>query len=328
MRKAIQLSAGIAIAAGGVYVFLHGADLDKLGNELASANIWLVLFCAVMSIFSLVLRAVRWRLILPPSKGAHTNDLFSHTVIGFMVNNILPARIGEGVRGFLLWKKNGFPAAVSVGSLVLERVLDVLVFMLFFAVPVLALQTLDNLRHAAFAVLAIVLMVAIMLALCSRYPRIIAGGVRILRHVTPKRFHERINTLGIDLASVLDWTFSLRRVAGVIVLSIAIPLSYAIGIVILANDYQSFGLMRGLFVLAFAVVGTVIPLAPGYVGTLHATMLQSIVLLDLPIDEGRALAVLFHAVGYIPVTLVGFIYFLKADMSIKEVSKMQKALEE
>jgi uncharacterized protein (TIRG00374 family) len=155
IKRIIQLTAGLAITVAGLYVFLRGSDMGQLARELRSADPYALLLCCGMSILSLVLRAIRWRIMLPQIEGAHTKNLFSHTAIGFMVNNILPARAGEAARALLLWRKNGYSPAVSVGSLVLERLVDVLVFTLFFAVPALLLPELDAIRKPGWIALLV-----------------------------------------------------------------------------------------------------------------------------------------------------------------------------
>ncbi|MBD3393786.1 MAG: hypothetical protein GF418_16770, partial [Chitinivibrionales bacterium] len=231
-------------------------------------------------------------------------------------------------RALLLWRKNRYSAAVSVGSLVLERIIDILVFMLFFAMPILALPRLAKLAHLAWATVVFVALSAAALALCARHPGLILRLVDLLRHVTPKKFHHRISAIGTDLASVLDWTYSPRAVFAVLTLSLLVPLCYALSLMLLVGNFAAFGIYQGAFVTSFAVMGAAIPLAPGYVGTLHATVLQGYLLLGFDHHVGRAMAVLVHAVGYVPVTLVGFIYFLKADMSFREISHAKEALEE
>jgi hypothetical protein len=61
---------------------------------------------------------------------------------------------------------------------------------------------------------------------------------------------------------------------------------------------------------------------------MHATVLQGLAFLGIGQDAGRAMAVLYHAISYIPVTLVGFIYFLKADMSLSEMSHAKDVMKE
>lgn len=323
MRRSsvIQSVAAVAISSGALYIFFRGTDPKNLLHELSSLSAPTIFACAALSIISMIFRSLRWRLLLPDAPGTHKRNLFSHTIIGFMVNNIVPARVGEAARILLLWKKNSYPLATSAGSLVLERALDVLVFLPMFALPVIFLPRLRGLLVFGWLVMGIFVMGVLLLAICGFYPGIIPFITKRLSFMLPKRFHVRLEDIGRDISLVLYWIKLPIPALLVIVLSIAVWLSASFSVVLLAGKFSSFGILEGMFVISFAVVGCAIPLSPGFIGTLHAAVLQSLVLLGLDPEAGRALAVLVHATGYIPVTVVGFIYFLRADLSFREISK-------
>jgi glycosyltransferase 2 family protein len=327
-KRILQTAVGIGLSGAGLWLFLRGSDLHRLGAELAATQPAIILAATALALGTLYLRAFRWRLILPAVSGTHTKNLASHTIIGFMVNNIVPARVGEAVRAVLLWRRNGFSPSVSIGSLVLERAIDTHFFMLFFLLPALQLPVLHQLAPIGWLLAAAWVGGLIALVVCSMHPIIIAKCVAACRMFLPKRFGSQLDKIGKDLASNLAWTHSWRRVLGVVSLSMIIPLCYTLMIILLVGDTATFGLLQGCFMVAGAALGAAIPLSPGYVGTMHATILEGFDLLGMNPERGRALAVLFHAIGYVPTVLLGLIYFFKSQISLKEISGAQKALEE
>ncbi|MBD3391323.1 MAG: hypothetical protein GF418_04680, partial [Chitinivibrionales bacterium] len=89
--RVFQLVAGFAIGGAGLYIFLRGADLAELGRELRATSPAILAICFFLPLISLVLRAIRWHYMLPAVDGAdRRKGLFSHTIIAFMLNNILP----------------------------------------------------------------------------------------------------------------------------------------------------------------------------------------------------------------------------------------------
>jgi uncharacterized membrane protein YbhN (UPF0104 family) len=82
-----------------------------------------------------------------------------------------------------------------------------------------------------------------------------------------------------------------------------------------------------LFAQAAAAFGAAIPLAPGYVGTLHAALLQGLVTFGFDPEKGRAVAILYHALCYVPVTLLGLIFFFQTRLSFKELSSARESIE-
>ena len=94
------------------------------------------------------LRAVRWSSLIAPIKRVSVLNLFSATMIGFMANSVLPARIGEVIRPVMVARKEKIKMTTSFATVVMERIFDVLsiiVFasLLFFFLPS---ETLHNKR--------------------------------------------------------------------------------------------------------------------------------------------------------------------------------------
>ena len=84
--------------------------------------------------------------------------------------------------------------------------------------------------------------------------------------------------------------------------------------------------MGSLFAQAFAAFGAAIPLAPGYIGTTHALVLSAAKAVGMSADSGRALAILYHLVNYVPVTAVGLFYFFRLKVNFKRITHAKQEL--
>lgn len=328
LGKVTQFVLGCAIAAGGLYVFLRNVDIGRLKAELSTASATGLTMCAVLAVLTLGLRAVRWRVLLPATDGTHKANLFGHVMIGFMVNSILPARAGEAVRALLLWRKNGYSPAVSFGSLIVERLIDVIVFMTFFVLPIYLLPALAEHRPWAHAVTGLIAAMVAGFVFYAAFDRSIGRIARRLTGLLPERFRGAAHRIGMQLGTTLHWLSSPRRVAAVAVLSIMTTACYPLMMVILLDGTKSFGLLEGMFSQAFAALGAAIPLAPGYVGTLHATLQYGLKLLGVDAEPAAALAILYHAINVIPVTIVGMYFFFRTDMTFREISGAKEQLQD
>lgn len=324
--RAVQLLAGVVIAFAGLSLFFRKVDIDRLLIEISSVSPWALFACACLSIVLIVLRAARWKHILPRMEGTHEKNLFSHTIIGFMINNIVPARMGEAARAFLLWRDNRYPAAVCLGSLVVERAIDLLVFMLFFVIPVMMLPQLELLLPVAWIVLAIIIVVIVVFMLYALFAGNTSRAAKRLLNVLPGRLNKTVSKVSVQLVSNLDWIFSFQRTLSVIGLTLGISFCYSAMMIILAGDYRSFGVVYSLFAQSFAAIGSAIPLAPGYIGTIHAALLYGLNLVGVEEEKGRALAILFHAINYMPITLLGLFYFFRAKISFSEIDRVKREL--
>jgi uncharacterized protein (TIRG00374 family) len=323
-----KAAAGIAIAAAGLAVFLRGVDTRILAAELMKVRPLSVAISCVLVVGSIYIRALRWRLFLPNGTSIPTKDLFSHTIIGFMLNNIIPARAGEAGRALLLWRHNKVPVAVCVGSIIVERVFDTLLYMVFFMTPVLLIEQLAGLRPLAVTLGMIIGGVIVALIFYRAFPVFVAAvGGRLLVFL-PRKFRSPVAKISRDMTSTLTWISSWRQIAMIIGYSILIGLSYSLTIVALAWSLVPISPLKSLLIQSFAALGSAIPLAPGYVGTIHASLLQGMVLIGVEEEKARAFAIIYHALTYIPVTALGLYYFFKAKISFGEITHARAQLHE
>lgn len=324
----VQYLGGAVIAGVCLYIFFRGVDFGKLMIEFRKSNPFAMAAVAALSIISLWFRAIRWRILLPNQPPAHKRKLFGIVVISFMANNVLPARMGEAARVLLLWRKNGYPVFVSVGSIVAERMWDTLTLMAFFCLPVFLLPQFARFLPWAFLLSAIVAGCALCMVLYRLFPGPTKSVAGFAVKAAPLKIRPRIMKIGGELASNLKWLWDPGRVLAIVTLSIIIELSYGVIFQLLADKPMEFGLLRSLFVQAFAAVGAAIPLAPGYVGTIHATILQGCISAGLDENQGRAIAILSHALSYLPVTALGLWYLLRTDVTFKEISQAQENIKD
>jgi len=334
LSKILQTVAGLALAAGGLYIFFRnsgdgeGAIFETLVREISGTSVTAVFLCAGLAALSIYFRALRWRITLPDAgAAAHKRGLFAIVAVSLMLNNILPARLGEAARAVLLWKRNGYPIAVSIGSLILERTLDIMAYLLFLFVPVFLSPALSaNLRgihpvaivvvwlsFAAFVVMALTFL------LYAFRPHWFNGVALRIICCLPAKISAPARKIGSELKSNMYWIFSIRKSACVAVLSVATALCYSSMLLALAWGTGAVSFLDSLFAQAFAACGAAIPLAPGSVGTLHAVLLQGLVITGMEVGKARALVVLYHAVGYVAHTLIGLIFFAALNMKFREI---------
>jgi uncharacterized protein (TIRG00374 family) len=121
----------IAVIALIVYVF-YRMDLDwgKLGSDLTHYDLVWLLPALVIYLLGYYIRGGRWVVLLAPVKKCKFKSLFPTLLIGFMMNNVLPARLGEFIRAYLNGKKEGISSSASLATIILERLFDGLTMVL------------------------------------------------------------------------------------------------------------------------------------------------------------------------------------------------------
>jgi uncharacterized protein (TIRG00374 family) len=269
------------------------------------------------------LRAARWRLLMSPFAAVRTERLFRIILIGFAVNNVLPLRLGELVRTFLLRKSHGVPIASTLATVLIERLLDVFALCGIMTVVLLLGQPRGWLLAAAGTAATITAGGVVGLIIVLAVPRslleqLFAFGVGIAG-----RIHRRFGNLASSVVDGLRVLEDGRAVMAIVPLSILcwaaeLGLYYFLA---LSLDLEAgpLGLAAGMVI---ANLATVLPSPPGYVGTfdiaLQGTLIESF---GVPEVTAGAYTLLTHAVLLIPVVVAGLVLLSWEDLSFRGLAR-------
>ena len=132
MFRSLRVWIGFVFSAVLVGLFFTLVDLSDVWNAFKEANFLFMLPAVVILFISLWIRCVRWTLLMRPVAAISATRLFPYAIIGYMANNLLPARIGELVRAWILGERERIPKASAIATIAVERLFDggVLVVML------------------------------------------------------------------------------------------------------------------------------------------------------------------------------------------------------
>jgi len=251
-------------------------------------------------------------------------NLFSGVMVGYMMNNILP-RAGEIVRPYTIGKLEDVPKSAALGTIVVERIIDMGSFLVLVALIPLVyhgplLESFPWLVNTGVLVSTLTIaLLAVFVAMAARRDWTDAV-VRFIERLSPARFRTRLDGWA---NSFLDGFLFLRRPGRFViiaVLSILIWLLYVLMMyfAFFAFNLQHLGMAGALVVQAISSIGVALP-TPGGTGTYHAFTSQTLVRL-YGVDATVALsyATVTHAVGFIGVTIVGLYYFLRDHIKVGE----------
>jgi uncharacterized protein (TIRG00374 family) len=273
-----------------------------------------VFFCGVW------LRSMRWRVLLGPALRAEnmplppTVRLFQVLVVGFTVNNVLPARLGELARAYLLWHRERIEPGATIATIVLERVLDGLTLLTFAGLAALVVPFPPELRQAAWATAAIFLTATVGLVAFMLWPApFVALAMRVF-HFLPERFARLGEHLVLSFVDGLAVLRHGRSLAAVLALSLAAWLAEAsmYYVIMLGFPFPARP-EAALLGAAAANIGTMIPSSPGYVGTFDLPLqLVLTQVFGVAAAEATSYTLVLHAALVLPVVLLGA-FFLWQD---------------
>ncbi|HEY0671882.1 MAG TPA: lysylphosphatidylglycerol synthase transmembrane domain-containing protein [Longimicrobiales bacterium] len=329
---------GIAVSVALLWWAFKDEDFSKIIAELRLANpFWFALaVAAATGVFWP--RAWRWRTLLEPvSPGTTFRSRFAATCIGFMGNNLLPARIGEFARVFALSKMERIPIVSGLGSLVIERLFDAVfvIGLLFVALTLPGVPNLSDARGTNLTgianTLAILIGVAFVLGtLLVLYPKQSVGFFeRRIARFLPLSFRRPLVDALEAFLSGLSILRSPRLLAWATVQSAALWLFNAVGFYIGFRAFNIDVSFAGALLLQSVIALAVsVPSGPGFFGLFEAGALLVLnQLYHIETERVLAFALGFHLGGFVPVTLMGLFYAWRLGISLREVGASEEAVE-
>ncbi len=298
---------GLAVTVGAIAFTLRDISFAEVAAAIGEADLWLLLAVAVpANVASLWVRALRWKHlachVVPMTAGA----TYRATAIGYLVNNLLPLRIGEVVRAWVLARETGGATVALFGTVLLERVIDLVVLLTIAFVVIGQVVDLGALTVIAFVpIVGIVLLkwwperLLSIASVCGHaiLPDSLAGGAdRLLRELA-----NGLSGLGGGrrLAAVAAWSFVLWGVV--------VPLTFwgpilALPIGLSGPIQEAFASYVSMLYVAVAVA---IPSAPGFFGVYHAACREALAPLGVSASLALAMGTLSHLVFWLTFVVCG-----------------------
>ncbi|MEP6768703.1 MAG: lysylphosphatidylglycerol synthase transmembrane domain-containing protein [Acidobacteriota bacterium] len=301
------LLAGILLA-----LFLRQVRFRELAAALSSVSVgWLALSTAI-AISTFALRAVRWTWLLRPVGKVPFLPAFAATSVGFAANN-LPGKVGEVLRPAFLARSRRLPFSPLLASIVLERVLDGVSVVVFFAFAMaVGLPRSGGLQQLALPALFMITAVGVVVFAVFQRARTEAF-LDLVWGRLPERLQPRLRAFAgsfIDgFATLRDPALFLLVAAGSLAMWFVINVQVA---VLFRAFHLPLPFPAAFVVTTFAVLGLMVP-TPGGLGSYHVAVQFALTYFyGVPVATASAVALLAHAISFVPITLIGLVFLLAA----------------
>lgn len=328
---------GLAITLvflGLVLLNIKFADVIKAFSE---ANYWFLIPMVIIMLSDYLIRTLRWQVILNPTKRINFSRLYPVLMIGFMANNLLPARIGEFVRAYTLSSREKVSKTLSLSTIILERVCDGLSLIAFMGVALFFFPspTKDNTVHYieifSTAVFGGAILFLIFLLFAERFTlRLVSLLLRPLPRSIERKAHELLNSFVLGLHALKSFSSVLMIVGtSIIIWSMEASTYYLLLMAFnLQNKLSPMQLIgSALFVLVFVNLGGMIPSSPGYVGVFQGMAVLALGTYGVNQSTSFGVGLLMNFTQYFFITAIGLFFFSKQNMSLKalrESSQIEK----
>lgn len=309
---------------------LHRINLREVWAYAQHANGLLLLLTVVVATITFPIRTLRWRLILRDPGGGRLplTPLWHATTIGFMANNLLPARAGEVVRAYVASQQLPVRFTTALVSLVVERVFDGMMLLALMTVAIAAPsfpahalvgnRSLPAIAVSAGVLFTVLLLIALFVA--NRPTFWLKLVERLSRRFLTVSLAERSIRIADGVVEGLLPLRSPARFFGVILWSLVLWLKNAAAFAIC---FKAFGLdvplEAALLLQGIIGFGVAVPSTPGYVGIFEAAALVTLGFYGVDSSLAAAYALTYHVTTFIPITLLGFWSLSRLHLGLRDV---------
>ncbi|MFN0094541.1 MAG: lysylphosphatidylglycerol synthase transmembrane domain-containing protein [Dehalococcoidia bacterium] len=302
---------GMLFTVASVLLLVRLMNWQIAWDTLQAADPGYIALATTTLLLSLTAKAIRWRLLLPRESSVTTPRLFRIMHISFMLNNILPARLGDVARVAMTARQPGMRFGHVVSSLLTERVTDLVVLVCCFAMvsPFLPIPPAykDWLHLAWMAIASAVALLVLGYALKGRLRP-------ALRHLPALGRLPGLGKIGAEADSFREgwrqlfnrrsllpiWGWSAFAWAG----------AFAINFLLMRALKIDAPITVAVLLTCTTNLAMLVPSSPGYLGVFHAAATLSLLPFDVASGAALSFAILAHLVNVLPVSIIGAAFLL------------------
>jgi uncharacterized protein (TIRG00374 family) len=299
---------GIAISVVAIWILARSVDIPKAADVLRTASPAWIGLMVVTALVDIGARGARWQALLAPIAPLPFRRVLGYTFMGYLANNVLPARLGELYRSHALGEREGVSRTTVLGTVVVERIVDTVMVVAIASVAVLILSARGAMSSAVLLGLAFVALLVIALGLgivghrlpgASRVTSIIERWPRVLE--LARRLREGLAVAGRPRTLIAALAFSAIAWAASTMTFLAA--GQAVGVQLTVAQ-------AALLTSGVALV-TIVPSGPGYLGTFELTVVGIAGGYGVSPEAALPLALLDHLM-VIAITSIGGVIALLA----------------
>ncbi len=319
---------GLGISAILLFLVFRSIDIQKVWESLVQANFWWIPVAIGIYFLGIWVRTTRWVLLMKPIKQCTTSRFFPIYVISYMANNILPLRIGDIYRAYIVGKKEKVSKGASLVTIGVERIFDGLTMLALLFGAVLFYPVTDPKVKMAIQIGAIVFLSAILACYFIILRKNWAVWIfkQTLRMI-PEPKHARCREIFDNFYIGLDSLRGMRDILAVMGLSLSTWLIEAASYMVVLWSFGFWGPLHvAISTMAMVNLMIIVPSSPGYFGPFEMACVVILGktgyggLTQFTNDIAVAYAIVLHVVvQWIPSTLLGLIYMWKEHISFNEI---------
>jgi uncharacterized protein (TIRG00374 family) len=315
---------GIIISLITLVWALQGIRLVDVWTALQKVNYLYLIPASFFVIVTLVGRAVRWRLLFSPTPLQNLLRFFFIINVGYLVNNLLPLRAGDLVRGLMISKAERVSKVRALSTVLLEHVMDIMILVLLLVLVIQYLPSQPAVVLQAGKVIGVaVLGVMLILGVLSYQKK---RALTALSHLLSLANSSKNKQLYRRAESFLDFLHSLKSSQIYLELAGLSLLLWFSAILLAYSLFIAFGLqlpfIAAVFVICIVSLGIAVPSSPGYIGVYHSLVVFALTVYSVDKSLAFSYALVLHGWQYILIMILGVFSLWKESISFSSLNKV------
>jgi uncharacterized protein (TIRG00374 family) len=327
-KKQITLLLGIPLSIFFLWIALMDVDFVKAFSLIKKADYRFIILAAAVVVFDFSMRALRWRILLAPIKLIKYIELVSNVFIGILANNVLPLRAGEVIRVFLIGQKEQISKTSAIGTIVIERMLDIFAILSLSIIVFISHPFPDSIKRLWFIFLSIlILLIIVLYGLMYSKEKTLYLLNRIILRFLPKTLERKIENLIHEFVDGLEILKKGHQLLLSVVMSLGIWSINALAFYFVAKGMgiEQITYTGSILVMTLVALGISIPSSPGFIGVYEAAGIGACLLLGMGKSQGAAFILLIHAVQILTILAVGMFFLTREHISLIQLEKEAKS---
>lgn len=325
-KTAINITIGIIISIACLYFAFRGIDIKGSIEVVKNINVTYFIISLILSVVIIALRGLRWECFIPLKKPIKKRTVVMATYIGFMANNILPAKLGEVARAYILGIKEDVSKSALIASVVTERLFDVITGGVILTISVAFIPNLPKTVTYAAIALFVVSIVGFLVLIFLVWQKEFAHKVfHKFFGILPQKIGSKLIEFSCNFIDGIGFKNDPKHIFLIFFYTILYLIGqiFTIGFLLSAFNIKASPIIA-LFVFAIGGFGFAVPSAPSGIGPFEWAIIFGLSLIGVEKTIAAPYALVYHMMGIVPITIVGFIFLFIMGVNLKEATAQKE----
>lgn len=321
----VRILLGCAVSGLAIFFAIHNISLDDVGHVLLQASPGFIALALLSVAINTVSKAIRWHILIGPRGHAiGMGKLLIALLIGQMLNTLIPARVGDISRAYVIGGM-GPGRAFVFGTVVIEKFLDMIAYVVLFLLLIVLFPLPAWINQSVYALTGVAALVMIFVLLLMLYrnwcfqliERSLIWLPSRLRQPLLKHLHAGIASLDVlqhrsDLIRLTLWT---------VLIWVTALLTNHLTLLALGIDLPP---VASLLVLIVLQAGITLPSTPGKIGVFEYGCVLALAVFGIDQALGLGYGLLLHTIVLVPTTLIGLLFFWVWGLTGEQLDDQQR----